>query len=106
MPHPGIAVEISGQHVAAARWGKIRGHLDEVAVQLLPAGAVMPSPVETNVTQPDGVRSALRRVFNSVPVSGAHVALLFLILACVSSFCHSTICRAAQARLCPCCAGG
>jgi type IV pilus assembly protein PilM len=76
MPHPGIAVEISGQHVAAARWGKIRGHLDDVAVQLLPAGAVMPSPVETNVTQPDGVRSALRRVFNSVPTSGAHVALL------------------------------
>ena len=76
MPHPGIAVEISGQHVAAARWGKVRGHLEEVSVELLPSGAVMPSPVETNVTQPDGVRAALRRVFNHVPASGSQVALL------------------------------
>jgi type IV pilus assembly protein PilM len=76
MPHPPVVVEIAGQHVAAARWGKARGHLDALAVEPLPLGAVMPSTVETNVTQPDAVRSALRRVFGRVPVNGAQIALL------------------------------
>jgi type IV pilus assembly protein PilM len=76
VPHPGIVVEIADRHVAAARWGNSRGHLEGVAVEPLPAGAVMPSPVETNVTQPDAVRSAMRRVFNRIPASGAQVALL------------------------------
>ncbi len=42
----------------------------------LPAGSVMPSPVETNVTQPDAVRSALRKVFSRVPDARRAVALL------------------------------
>ena len=37
---------------------------------------VMASPVETNVTQPDAVRSALRAVLSRVPDRGAPVALL------------------------------
>jgi type IV pilus assembly protein PilM len=76
MPHPSLVVEIAGGHVAAARWGKRRGHLEGVAVEALPVGAVMPSTVETNVTQPDAVRSALRRVFNRIPNQGAPIALL------------------------------
>lgn len=36
----------------------------------------MPSTVETNITQPDAVRSALRRVFTRIPDRGAPVALL------------------------------
>lgn len=76
MPHPPLVVEIAGQHVAAARWGNTRGHLDGLAVEPLPLGAIMASTVETNVTQPDAVRSALRRVFGRVPANGAQVALL------------------------------
>lgn len=76
MPHPSLVIEIAADHVAAARWGSARGHLDAVAVESLPAGAVMPSPIETNVTQPDAVRSALRRVFGRVPHRGAPLALL------------------------------
>jgi type IV pilus assembly protein PilM len=76
MPHPPVVVEIASQHVAAARWGNTRGHLDVVALESLPVGAVMASAVETNVTQPDAVRSALRRVFDRVPANGAQVALL------------------------------
>jgi type IV pilus assembly protein PilM len=76
MPHPVVVVEIAGEHVAAARWGSSRGHLDGVALESLPVGAVMASTVETNVTQPDAVRSALRRVFGRVPASGEQVALL------------------------------
>src|SRR5580704_10987847 len=76
MPHPSIVVEIAGEHVAAARWGKMRGHLDVVAVEPLPVGAVMASPMENNVPQPDTVRSALRKVFSRVPAAGASIALL------------------------------
>jgi type IV pilus assembly protein PilM len=67
MPHPSLVVDIASTHVAAARWGKINGTLESYAVEPLPLGSVLPSPVEMNVTQPDAVRSALRRVFSRVP---------------------------------------
>ena len=76
MPHPSVVVEIGGPYVAAARWAGKGGHLEGVAVESLPAGAVMPSPVEANVTQPDAVRSALRKVLSKVAPGGAPVALL------------------------------
>jgi type IV pilus assembly protein PilM len=76
MPHPSLVVEIAEQHVAAARWGKRRGHLEGIAVEPLPLGAVMPSTVETNIPQPDAVRAALRRVFTRMPDRGAPIALL------------------------------
>lgn len=76
MPHPSLVVEIAAQHVAAARWSKRGAHLEGMAVESLPVGAVMPSTVETNVTQPDAVRAALRRVFARIPVNGAPIALL------------------------------
>jgi type IV pilus assembly protein PilM len=75
-PPPSIVVEVADDHVAAARQGSGRGRLDAFAVEPLPAGSVMASPVETNVTQPDTVRAALRRVFQSVPAHGESVALL------------------------------
>jgi type IV pilus assembly protein PilM len=76
MPHPSLVVEIAAGHVAAARWGKRLGHLEGVAVESLPLGAVMPSTVETNIPQPDAVRSALRRVLTRIPDRGAPIALL------------------------------
>jgi type IV pilus assembly protein PilM len=75
VPHPSLVVEIAADHVAAAHWG-MRGGLEASAIESLPAGAVMPSPVEPNVTQPDAVRSALRRLFGKVPHRGAPLALL------------------------------
>jgi len=69
LPHPSLVVEIAAEHVAAARWGKIRGSLEAFAVEPLPYGAVVPSPVEPNVAQPDEVRSALRKVFSRVPAA-------------------------------------
>jgi type IV pilus assembly protein PilM len=66
LPHPSLVVEIAAEHVAAARWGKVRGNLESFAVEPLPFGAVVPSPVEPNIAQPDEVRSALRKVFSRV----------------------------------------
>ncbi len=76
MPHPPLAVEISPNRVAAARWGKTRGTLESYAVEPVPFGAIVPSPMELNIAQPDAVRSALRRVFNQIPSRGTDVALL------------------------------
>ena len=74
MPHPQPVIEIAAGHVAAARWDGSR--LQSYAVEPLAAGALMPSPVETNVTQPDGVRQALRRVLSRVGDISGPVALL------------------------------
>lgn len=74
MPHPAPVVEISASHVAAAQWDG--GRLQSYAVEPLEAGAIMPSPVDTNVTQPDGVRRALQRVFSRVGNLPQRVALL------------------------------
>jgi type IV pilus assembly protein PilM len=75
-PQPSVVVEIADDHVAAARQGSGHGRLDAFAVEPLPTGSIMASPVENNVTQPDTVRSALRRVFHSVPANAESVALL------------------------------
>ncbi|MGB0034232.1 MAG: pilus assembly protein PilM [Candidatus Acidiferrales bacterium] len=76
MPHPSLVVEIGATHVAAAHWGASHGSLEAFASEPLPFGAVVPSPVETNIAQPDAVRSALRRVFNRVPARTPGLALL------------------------------
>lgn len=74
MPHPEPVIEIAASHVAAARWDGSR--LQSYAIEPLAAGALMPSPVETNVTQPDGVRHALQRVLSRVGDISGPVALL------------------------------
>lgn len=76
MPHPGHVVEIAPNRVAAARWGKSRGSLESFAVEPLPAGAIMASPVDANIPQPDAVTSALRKVFSRTQNHAGSVALL------------------------------
>jgi type IV pilus assembly protein PilM len=76
MPHPTLVVEIATSHVAAARWGASKGTLETYAIEPLPSGSVMASPVDANIPQPDAVRTALRRVLARVPDRGAPVTLL------------------------------
>ena len=76
LPHPSSVVEVASDHVSAARWGQHRGHLESFAIEPLLAGAVMPSPVDANIPQPETVKSALRRVFGRVPHHAGPMALL------------------------------
>jgi type IV pilus assembly protein PilM len=76
MPHPSLVVEITSMHVAAAHWSAAGRHLESHAIEPLPQSAVMPSPVDTNVTQPDAVRSVLRKVLSRVSGHGSPLALL------------------------------
>jgi len=75
-PHPALALEIAPGHVAAARWGSAKGSLETYAIEPLPAGAVMPSPVDANIPQPEAVRAAVRKVLGRVPDRGDPIALL------------------------------
>lgn len=74
MPHPAPVVEIDVTHVAAAQWDGSR--LQSYAVEPLQAGALMPSPVETNVAQPEALRQTLQRVFSRTGSLSGPVALL------------------------------
>jgi type IV pilus assembly protein PilM len=75
VPHPPVACEISTKYVAAARWG--RGtDLEAFAIEPLPEGAIVPSPVETNIIMQAEVRSAIGRVFSRVRAKGQIAALL------------------------------
>src|SRR5580658_2526784 len=76
MPHPSVVVEITSTHVAAAHWSTTGRHLESHAIEPLPPGAIMASPVDTNVVQPDAVRAILRKVLNRVPAHGSPLALL------------------------------
>jgi type IV pilus assembly protein PilM len=76
LPHPPIACEIAVGHVAAARWARRRPSLQDYAVEMLPVGAVVPSPVEPNVAAPDEVREKLERVIGRLQVRGQHGALM------------------------------
>lgn len=74
MPHPSLVIEIAANRVAAVRWNG--EHLDTVAVEPLAAGAIMPSPVENNVTQPEAVSAALQVVLRRVATRETPLTLL------------------------------
>jgi Tfp pilus assembly PilM family ATPase len=76
MPHPGVVVEVAEGFVAGAHGGR-RGRLvEELAMEPLPEGAVVPSPVEDNIQNAAAVQQAISRVAERLGVRGATVALL------------------------------
>jgi type IV pilus assembly protein PilM len=73
--HPLTACEIAGGYIAAARWNRAGDGVESLAVEPLPPGAIKPSAVDTNVTNPAEVRSALEKVFARVHAKTRDVAL-------------------------------
>jgi len=76
LPHPPIACEIAAGHVAAARWSRRGFSLQDYAVEALPAGAVVPSPVEPNIVAAEVVREKLQRLMERLQVRGQQGTLL------------------------------
>jgi type IV pilus assembly protein PilM len=74
-PHPLTACEIAGGYIAAARWGRAGAGIESLAVEPLPPGAIKPSAVETNLSNPAEVRSAIEKVFARVHAKTRDVAL-------------------------------
>ncbi len=75
MPHPPLAIEISPERVAAARWSR-SGSLDGYAVEALPAGAIVPSAVEANIINLAAVKSATSSVCDRLRAREEDVALI------------------------------
>jgi hypothetical protein len=76
MPHPLVACEVSTHHVAVAHWKRGTFGLSDFAVVPIPAGAVKPSAVETNLVDAAAVRTAVERAFQHINVTNQPVALL------------------------------
>jgi len=76
IPHPLVACEIAADYVAAARWTRTGSGLDGFAVEALPPGAILPTPVESNLVDGAEVRAAVGRVFSRLRVKNEDVALL------------------------------
>ena len=75
MPHPPLAIEVSPERVAVARWSRT-GSLDGFAVEILPAGAIVPSAVETNIVNIAAVRSAVASAIDRLRGRDEDVAMI------------------------------
>jgi len=75
MPHPPLALEISADRVAGARWTRTGG-LDSFAIESLPNGALLPSAVETNIVDQTGVKGAVANVMSRLRAKDEEIALL------------------------------
>jgi type IV pilus assembly protein PilM len=75
MPHPALALEISQDRVAGARWTRT-GALDSFAIETLPTGALVPSAVETNIVDQTAVKGAVAGVMSRLRAKDEEIALL------------------------------
>jgi type IV pilus assembly protein PilM len=75
MPHPALALEISQDRVAGARWTRTGG-LDSFAIEELPNGALVPSAVETNIVDPNAVKGAIAGVLSRLRAKDEEIALI------------------------------
>jgi type IV pilus assembly protein PilM len=75
MPHPHVAIEISPERVAGARWTRT-GSVDNFTVEPLPPGALIPSAVEANVVNPAALNGAFAKVVGQLRAKGEDAALL------------------------------
>jgi type IV pilus assembly protein PilM len=75
MPHTALAVEVSPDRVAAARWSRADA-LDGYAVESLPAGALVPSAVEANIVNSAAVKTAVANVCERLRAANEDVAMI------------------------------
>ena len=74
-PHPLIACEIAAGYIAAARWSRGGAGVEFLAVEPLAPGAIQPSAVESNLSNPAEVRSAIEKVFARMHAKTRDIAL-------------------------------
>src|ERR1700675_2539969 len=75
MPNLSFAIEVAPERIAAARWSRT-GSLDGYAVESLPAGALVPSAVETNIVNAAAVKGAVASVCERLRSRDEDVAML------------------------------
>ena len=75
IPHPPVAMEITSERVAVARWSG-SGSLDEFAIEMFATGAVIPSAVETNLVNPAAAKSAVMKACERIRTKEEDAALI------------------------------
>ncbi len=75
LPNVSLALEVSPNRVAAARWSRT-GSLDGYAVEALPAGALIPSAVEVNIVNSAVVKAAVARACDRLRARDEDVAMI------------------------------
>jgi type IV pilus assembly protein PilM len=70
-------MEIASDRIAVARWGRT-GSLDTFAVELLPAGAMVPSAVEVNIVNSAVVNAAVAKACERVRIKNEEGVALVL----------------------------
>ncbi|HEX2661604.1 MAG TPA: hypothetical protein VHM93_02135 [Candidatus Acidoferrum sp.] len=75
MPHPPLAIEISPERVSGVRWSR-GGELEELAVEPLRPGVLVPSAVEANIVDSAAVQSSVEKVCSRLQVREGDAALL------------------------------
>jgi len=75
IPHPPVAMEISADRVAVARWSR-SGAPDAFAVELFPPGAVIPSAVEANLVNSGAAKNAVAKACDRLRTKSEDVALI------------------------------
>jgi len=75
LPNVSLALEVSPNRVAAARWSRT-GSLDGYAVEALPAGALIPSAVEVNIGNSAVVKAAVARACDRLRARDEDVAMI------------------------------
>jgi len=75
IPHPPIAIEIAPDRIAGVRWTRT-GSVDGFAVEPLIPGALVPSAVETNISNLPAVRDAVGTVVERLRARDEDVAVL------------------------------
>jgi len=74
-PHPPLAMEITPERVAVARFGRT-GALDGYAVETLPQGAIVPSAVESNIGNAAAVKLAVSNACIRLRAKDEDIALI------------------------------
>lgn len=74
-PHPPLAIEVATDRIAGARLSRTGG-LDGFAVEPLPAGAIVPSAVETNLINVAVVKNAFESVCSRLRAKNEDVTIL------------------------------
>ncbi len=74
MAHPSVAIEFSRDRITAVRWART-GAVEGIAVVTVPAGALLPSPVDANLVDVTAVHGALAEVCNRLHAKNEEVAV-------------------------------
>lgn len=75
LAHPPVAIEITADRLAAVRWTS-EGDVADLAVEPLPPGAILPSPLHVNLVDSAAVRTALAKACAQLHARDEEVAVV------------------------------